>query len=197
MEQVHYVALTVLTHSGSDHTSSPTVKARGLGWGEPDAADLGSPSTWGVESTVRAWATVDPVLRGASMLHTGSSEELAETLSEGFGGAVNGVPGDVTLFNAPPLVVDLAAEAAQQNLRVALQSWCPAPPSWAPSWSTVVFPRLGLIDADFNRVAPALTWRRTGWVGALCLPHGVGVRDGAAPVLEVRLLCEEPVVCAG
>lgn len=200
MEQVYLIALTMLLHGGNNHSASPYVRQRGLHWDDPEE-----------ENRYRAMDTLagpghvalapDPLHGGASFVRTGPV-----TVEDG-----PIVPGcfptstalatpacrEVTLFNAPPMVTQFAVEASQQRYGVALETWAPAPPNWAPAWSMLLVPKLTGLEVNTYAVASgalkhSLTWTSTPWSGSLQLPSGASLRPCERPVFEVRSLGEEP-----
>lgn len=196
MEQVHFIAFTMLIHAGSDHSASPMVMERGLPWDDPNQ-----------ERAYRAAAAstahpcveplVDPARGGASAIDTTPEDELAEhpvSLAER-----SARRHQVTLYNAPRLLVQCAIEARQVGYGIALQTWAPAPAAWAPAWSSLLIPRLSRLQITPEYVASGLvkhtlTWLSTPWVGHLRLAIGASLRSEGHPVLQVRSLVAPPSV---
>lgn len=206
MEQVHLIALTILLHTSSDHTMSPSVTERGLNW-DLLAAETAYSAAAAIPARTAA-AACNPIEGGASTVHTGPAEgddldyvdchlsPPGPTAPDSMEVAMHKTM-QVTLFNPPRMVGLYALEAERLHRSVALETWAPAPPNWAPSWNTLLIPKLSHLTVDRYRVASgeykcSLTWISTPCSGGLQLPSGASLRPDDRPVFHVRSLTEEP-----
>lgn len=194
MEQVHFIAFTMLIHAGSDHSASPMVRERGLPWDDPDQ-ERAYHAVAGTTASPCVEPLLDPVRGGASAIDTTPEDEPAN--DPGSLADRSARRQQVTLYNAPRLLVRCAIEARQVGYGIALQTWAPAPAAWAPAWSGLLIPRLSRLQITPEYVASGavkhtLTWLATPWVGHLRLAAGASLRPDGHPVLQVRSLVAPP-----
>lgn len=195
---VEQVALTVLHADGEEHATSEYAMAAGYGWDDP--ADKAAYCRWQratlrvVHLLLAAQRTghpqpalqVPPRPRGPE--HCGTTALGTEPVMLP---APPGVPRDlselageeVTLFNAPEPVVDLAMSIADQSsdlneptMVAALQVWSaglrPQREWWSRFYGALVRPRVEYELDGHGRRRATLRWTAIPWAGYIELPYG-------------------------